>query len=374
MELNINDYVLIKENINLNLSQKDIFEQKRPLKIYSLNVGLQKAYVGCLKEKTNYSTEFPILIPVSNLIKITNKEKEKLLINLNKFEKKKNDESKARLKPKHISILKRPIESVITKKLLLTELNSVIIIPINYLKSNNFKIKDNINIEKIGGSCDVTCCSFTRGNGDILIYIPKSWLNYFGYSLTDLKSWITFLSKVGIGYKGTYIKTTTLKRVFDNRCQQRIVLNKDNYNDYKDINEDCYEIGISHSDSRNNYLNFILTRYIYSNKYWNIPYIAMKLKRNMKSLTHWECLLLANCFQDYDSYYSLTSIHYKALPLPSKSNTIEEIFKKYKRGLTTLNGAFKQHPIDKNLVRNYIKNENYRELENLIKKYRDVID
>ena len=60
-------------------------------------------------------------------------------------------------------------------------------------------------------------------------------------------------------------------------------LNNEADNYYQNVSEDCYSIFIpgSRDNKMQTYMFFILTRFIYSSLYWNIPFIAMQLKENL---------------------------------------------------------------------------------------------
>ena len=96
------------------------------------------------------------------------------------------------LKVKHIKISDRKDYNLENKTFLKTDYNFSKLYSIETTE-NNINNFDTSVIKWLN-----QCCSYTKTTSNIVIYIPKTWLNYFGYNLTDLKTYINFLKKVKV--------------------------------------------------------------------------------------------------------------------------------------------------------------------------------
>ena len=241
------------------------------------------------------------------------------------------------------------------------------------LEKNNFDIVKVPSDYKTKAYVGAACCSFSRTNSDVLVYIPKVWLNYFGYNLIDLKSWFKFLEDCNIRFNGTILGERTLEEVYGNKANEYIKMNSSSNNVYYTKKEECYEIFLKgDSSALVTYLKFILTRFLYSSKYWTIPLVAMKLKKNLPKLTNWECLLIAHCNENYDPYYSLVANTEHEGALPSKNNSQENILRMLGQLGGGMNRSFTKHRENITELRKAIRQEKYETIEELVNKYRNV--
>lgn len=274
----------------------------------------------------------------------------------------KNKKYYDQLKTKRVPVLERKDYNLSSKQLLNTQFNFANLYPIT--EKEIPEIKYNILSKN-----NATCCSFSRTTQDIVTYIPKSWLNYFGYNLYDLKAYFSFLSKCGIGYNTKVLGIININEKFKDTNVSRGQLTHYCNNNYIPDNDLFYEVLLkgSRTYSKYTYLYFILTRYIYNSAYWNIPFVAMKLKKNMPKATHWECLLLAHNLENYSGYYSLKDIFENQKLLPF-NNSQERILENLK-DTGPLNNCFSTINISEN-IKDLIINENYEKLQKLLDKYK----
>ena len=97
-----------------------------------------------------------------------------------------------RISPKHIGIKDRKGDyyQTDTKNFLKTSNSFVKLVGKNTINNTSTQ-EAKYNAQRSFGA---ECCSFTKPSTcDLLVYIPKTWLNYYGYNLTDLKSYLRFL-------------------------------------------------------------------------------------------------------------------------------------------------------------------------------------
>lgn len=381
MELNVYDYVMFKPEAKVGEGSAKRAKDENWL----LNVGrisgndllLTRVREGVLMESKQVFYKNS-----DDLVKITRQQAETIIKERKKEHVKKCIEFVKNNTKKHVSILNSKVEHLSEKNKLFTRANLVISLRQGTLKSDNLEelLKSIYNgrFPTISRYNYVECCSFTKAYQDNIMYIPKSWLNYFGYNLTDLKNWIKYLTNSGINYNGVFNKTLKIKDVFANSIPE-------NYEKYSDLSsssicylnpeEDCYEILFPCSGNLyQNYFNFLVTRFIYSSLYWNIPKIAMKLKKHVKTSTHWECLILAHNFGNYSGYYSLFNAGIRAI-IPTKHNSYLEMANKFMTARFALNNSWINKETNNQelyRIRQAIESENYKELENLIKEYRNV--
>lgn len=348
-----NLYVLIKKSAK-NLSGYQIIAQinQYPLKVYrdSFEHTYRVFTEGLVSN--NYNTN-PFEINRKDTIEIDVTKYNKL--------KKKINESNSKLAKKQLYLKRIPIKN---RKICHHTSKTLLSTPINFCKINN-----NNDISHKNG---VVCCSFSKTSSNIHIYIPKSWLNYFGYTFIDLKNYLKFLEKCDINFKAKVIGVTTLKENFS--ITSNTNLSFINNNLYKNIEEDCYEVLLfGNNNKMTTYMHFVLIRFIYSNIYWNIPFIAMKLKQNLPKATYWDCLLIAHCTENYSGYYSLATNGIDVMVIPSKSNSAASILEQLKT-VTYLNNCFRYYNnrYDNHLLRTSIENEDYNEIQKIIEKYKTL--
>lgn len=210
------------------------------------------------------------------------------------------------------------------------------------------------------------CCSFTKTTSDLLVYIPKTWLNYFGYNLTDLKSYISFLKKCDIDFEAEILGVVDLHSSFG-RLPSKMQIKESVHFIKQD--EKAYEILLKGKDMiYHTYINFFLLRYIINTAYWNIPFIAMKLKKNMPKATYWQCLLLAHNADDYNGHYSLATVNqvnllYNGNKFP-EINSPKRLIKNANE-LRSINQACTLR-FNKDGLRDAIYNENYEFLQKFL--------
>lgn len=369
MELKVNDYIKIKPDIAVGGTLKLAQQQDWLLKVTQID----GAYIYAIKIYDANGRNTPTITSrKESLDKVVIENFEKYIKKVIYNNRKKSRELLKKIIKKHESILKSKIESKSQRPKLGTVSNIAALISSRPNK-NNLKQYYSSSV----GHFEAGCCSFTRGDNSILVYIPKTWLNYYGYNLADLKNWLKFLRESDINYNGEYVKTLKLIEVFPNYKNRSNFYLSNNHSYHLDLEEDCYEILIPSSDRNQNYINFILTRFLYSPYYWNIPKITLKLRKNLKIATNWECLLLAHNAESYSGGYSLFEASYSGRAyFPTKANSYaNSIVQKYKSGLTTLNSSFTVTHTNVDVITKFKKDlfeENYKELENLIKNCRNV--
>lgn len=179
----------------------------------------------------------------------------------------------------------------------------------------------------------VSCCSLTKNTlQDLTVYIPKLYLNHFGYTLADLKKWIIFLRKC-FGFKYQYKGLSHFENI--KGYISSYGLSTEEEGDYLISHYDYtypmvipkknyYSVEIKANDKRMfTYFAFIGLRYIYNHKYYNIPRLAMKIKESLQEeVTYLEALLMAHLSHMHDPYYAYLNNLY----VPDMSIIKEEIF------------------------------------------------
>lgn len=282
--------------------------------------------------------------------------------NIKEYNIKKSLERNEKLNPKYTLIKDRIFENFSEKNYLNTNINFV-----NFLDSKNEILKNKWRYR-------ATCCSFTKTLYKIRTYIPKLWLNYFGYKKEDLINYLKFLEKCDINFKLEKIEEIDIKKF------------KSDFNISGDISEHLNSsannvfIGkegfytIEFETNKNsiwiNYLYFILVRYIYCSLYWNIPGNAMKFKYHMPELTEWECLLLANSKENYNGYYSLNTLtESSVLNLCNSANIFNSLKKNTEYGL---NSFFKV--LQNKKLKEAIKKEDFEFIKNYTIKNRKTYE
>ena len=161
-----------------------------------------------------------------------------------------------------------------------------------------------------------TCCAFTKSQQDIQVWIPKMWLNYFGYTQYDQVEWLKFLAKCGIGFEYEFLPDHDLPAIFGVQEKVNIQENIRIYNNLSNSQMDNHgSTGFNSVRIKGypehtmiTYLKFICLRYMYNSLYWNIPGIAMQIKKTLGAkVSHWEALLMAHLDYPYGLYYNLVA-------------------------------------------------------------------
>lgn len=377
MDVKAGDWIVINEE-EKSISPHFEFARKNKLPLFVYNLTKAKdpvdqivksfCYVYTSGLSINNFVQNPFAIKEGQFTKITKEEAEKMEHEINKEHYKKVKLREKLLKTKRVPINQRRDYLTSDRTFITTQFNYALLFNRTTLENCNYK--PTTVTQKLGGGGPAQCCSFSKNTNDIIVYIPKSWLNYYGYNLTDLKSYFSFLSKCEIGYNARVVGIGTLKEAFVN-ITNNMNLNNNKNNYYQNIDEDCYIIHIPGSKiNMHTYMHFILTRFIYSSLYWNIPFIAMKLKKHLPKATHWECLLIAHCNEDYSGYYAFQANTMNNLSLPSKYNAPKAVLDRVR--LSSMNASFKKYNENSVVLRKNIREENYEEIQKLINRYRDV--
>lgn len=366
------DFVIIKEEADIASGYFKIAKTNGfPLVVYGILPDSLHVYTKDIA--VNEYASNPFIINRDLVIPISKEDFDIRVKNINEDFYKKIKKKVEKLKSARIAISDRKDYFIKNRDYLDTNLNFCMVISSGLLEKNNFDVTKLLPEQKQKAYVAASCCSFSRTPEDILIYIPKIWLNYFGYNLIDLKSWFNFLEGCEIEFNGIILGERTLEEAFGSRANEYIRMNSDNRNIYYSKKEECYEVflkGDKHSWIT--YLRFILIRFLYSSMYWNIPLIAMKLKKNLPKLTNWECLLIAHCNENYDSYYSLIGNTESSGALPSKGNSQKMVLDRLKQISVSMNRSFVKYTEDITILRKAIREEKYETIEELVNKYRNV--
>lgn len=275
-----------------------------------------------------------------------------------------------KLCPPHIPVLKRKPYTLLDKTLLNTNSNYVQLV--NGIGTEKVNPKYNI----YSNNCGAVCCALTKTTSSVMTYIPKLWMNYFGYSLEDLKAWLSFLSNCEIGFTYSLYEDEegkaplTLGKVFGNSVTTTD-LSLPNNNFYINPEMECYKVLVRGSSSMITYMHFILLRYMYNQAYWNIPAIAMKIKLSVgDALSFWDCLLLAHNNELYNGYYALFARSTTTVILPNSQNTQKTVLQRL-RNNTGMNSSFQHSSVSSvGEVSNLIKTEKYDKLIEYVEKNR----
>lgn len=215
----------------------------------------------------------------------------------------------------------------------------------NYIALGSFKKDYTYNIGDFRIIAPARCCAVTKCTNDILVWIPKLWLQYCGYTKKDLELWLDFCTKTETGFEAKILGETTLDKVYgiDSPCTRPPLNTQGNY--FIPTNAEVYEVGLKNGKANMiTYLYFIMLRYIYNNRYFSIPFTAMQLKIALKDrATFWECLLVAQNVQPFDGYYALTNTLTSSVRfvLPTRSNSQNIILNKLRGGGQNMNNCFK---------------------------------
>lgn len=371
MELKVGDFILIDKDTAVPegyaTTAKNI---GAPVKVYVITTNSICCATMDLVFNSFQANAFAINL--NSKFKILNKDEiEKITKSLNKAAAKENKiKIKNLLNTKRIPISERK-DYFITNKLVLHSVSSFA--KIFTIDTNKENIK---NYSAISNQWCSQCCAFSKITNNIVCYIPKSWLNYFGYNLTDLKLWINFLTKCDINFKADILEPIGLYEAFkSNKVLKWSFLSKPTKNFYINDNEIAYPVLIY--GSKNNkmltYMYFILIRYIFNSQYWNIPSLAMKLKKKMSKASHWDCLLLAHNVEIYNNYYALFSItNYNSVVLPTKKCNTQKLVNNGLQNGASINSCFESlYKKSHKTIRDLIIDENYDELQKILDEYKN---
>jgi hypothetical protein len=185
----------------------------------------------------------------------------------------------------------------------------------NHISLGDWDVKGNQFTRDRNTYYSQVCCSLTRTNKDMEVFIPKVFLDYFGYSEQDLIDWLQFLSQCNFGFVYQYNglkETIGAPPDYRESYDKRDSATKDRITTY----QNCYSIYLKNPGSAvNMYGNFICLRYIYNDQYWNIPATAMRIKAELgDEVTHWRALLLAHLRMKYYYYYNLINPNNGGIP------------------------------------------------------------
>lgn len=163
------------------------------------------------------------------------------------------------------------------------------------------------------------CCSFTKTKQDLRVYIPKVWVNTFGYNEINILTYLEFLKKceINFDYKYEGLKelplTSPLTVPINSLEDDKFFYETNSDGDINSVNrivpkkEEFYSIIINKGNSSmETYLKFICVRYLYNNQYWSIPATAIQIKDALKDkITYLQAFLMAHMRYPYYEYYSL---------------------------------------------------------------------
>lgn len=367
---NANWYLIKKEVQGIPLSSltKKLIEQQIPIKVYNSNVYNDGRVIFCINNLKEFSNAGTFILYKQNLEPIEEKDALKKIEKENKKFIKDFNKQVDNLKEKRKSIDKKRISDYLlasknsfksTCSFVKKDIKNILTIKSTEEEKNSPNVFKNFLVE---------CCSFTRCSNNLLVYIPKTWLTYYGYNILDLKSYISFLKKCDINFEADILGVVDLHKSFN--CAPIVrKLRKDNH--FIKENEIAYEILLKgKTSSYNTYINFLLLRYIVNSQYWNIPLIAMKLKKNMPKATHWQCLLLAHNAEAYNSYYSLSTTDYQKVLFQgniSLINNPQDVLKAASVN-SSVNRAFTLRNVTHRgqSIRNLVLNENYELLQEFL--------
>jgi len=202
------------------------------------------------------------------------------------------------------------------------------------------------------------CCAFTKMTNDLKVWIPKIWLNYYGYTIYDFVEYLKFLSKCDIGFQYEFLGEEDLDELFldstsaVSKTTEHIVIGKHASTVYQDGLKGFYCVKLKGSGYRlETYMRFICLRYMYNMKYWTIPGHAMQIKKSLGALvSNWEALLLAHLHHEYYGYYCFVSQNTHDLKRPMDSDNpsyyinpyqkTEDVLKKLRAGSYGMNQSF----------------------------------
>jgi hypothetical protein len=216
------------------------------------------------------------------------------------------------------------------------------------------------------------CCSLTKTTDHILVHIPKDWLNYYGYNVIDLRMWLKFLSTLDSGFKAYYLGESTMSEAFGEQVIQDQFPKFDSRNHYMTKDMPCYLVMLeSTGNIMLNYMHFIMIRYMYNIQYWNIPTIALQLKKALGSnITPWESIIIAHMNDQYHGYYALMSNNGESIAIPSSRNSLQEVTRKLKQAGSGMNSSFVYTPESIIFIRSEIRGKNYEAILKRLEEWR----
>lgn len=195
------------------------------------------------------------------------------------------------------------------------------------------------------------CCAFTKTTQDVLVWIPKIWLNYYGYTTYDIIEWFKFLSRCEIGFEYEFLAEYPIPK--SQSCKEGESIHEvfrlgERVSElYNDGNTGFLAVRIKgHSAyAMHTYLRFICVRYLYDDEYWNIPGLAMQIKKTIGSkVSHWEALLMAHMYKWYNGYYCLTQntiSDKKIISYVNPFQSVKDVLKKLSvSGAVSMNQSF----------------------------------
>ena len=361
MEIKVEDYVIINENTKIMGYGEAARKERIPVYVYRKN---NPREIFCMTKNTAFNkfNNDGFVISSEFLTPISKEKAEKILHKNNLKYVRENRKRIKELKTKHTPTKDRKDYDLTSKSLLITSYN--------YIKLLVKNSDPNVGRNLLSSSFSITCCDTVKTTTDIVFYIPKSWLNYYGYNLSDIKAWIKFLEKCDIGFNCNIIDTVDLHTEYQqtSSLKNELLLNP-TQNYYLSKNEKAYKILLKGGDKNYiTYFYFILMRYLYNHRYWNIPFIAMKLKKNMPKTSYWDCLILAHNSELYNQGYCLVYASDSQIYLGSINNQ-QNILEKLSLN-KGMNSAFVATPFSRVTLEHLIKTENYTELQNLLNKYK----
>lgn len=333
--------------------------------------GVSGTYIGVTFKPNAHSDvvgNFTFSKPTLKLI--TPKEGKKIEERMAKDAEEKAKVAKERLKTifseKRVKILDRVLAETTTKDFLETNAN--------FIKLYSSCDKEGNPVGTGSNYWEAVCCSLTKTTSNIEVYIPKDWLTYYGYSLVDLKIWLSFLRKCDIGFEGKYTGETTLVEAFGASSGTARYPRFDKNNRYITPDMVCYKVFIKSTQSTmRNYMNFLLVRYMYNMQYWNIPTVAIQLKRSIgEDITFWEALLAAHMYQQYYGYYALMSNTNNSTALPIDANSPKNICSKLATGNYNMNGSFTMKSYDSSIIKKYLQKKDYDSIMKEVLKWRNI--
>lgn len=361
-------YGYIKEKCALPGNIQRIKENRWPVcvTIYDPNHNYYFGNINNIfdEKNNNFFPDFTFGVPKDDIEPISVETYNKRIDEINKPFYIKYKQNIGKYKFKRNGFLKRKLEYVNSKIELATSFSFVRIFEPYVTKEQIIKNTNHANAVFLG-----SCCALTRDKKTVVTYIPKTWLSYYGYNLQDLKAYINFLSGCGIKFNAEILGVVDLYKEYDKAVKYcwcnplpsitRIFLKMD---------EVAYKILIHNTNHpMYNYMNFVFLRYIFNSAYWNIPIIAMKLKKNIPELSNWECLLLAHNAEKYNNGYSLVRRDSDfQLCLPTEENSVENFMERAKSS-RDLNSCIKINTYGFRLD-TLIFAENYEKIREILKE------
>lgn len=243
---------------------------------------------------------------------------------------------------------------------------------LNFLKLINWTPTTNA-ITNVSNYPYAGCCALTKASRTIQVFIPKPWINYYGYNLVDLKMWLTFLADVGTGFKGHILEETTAEKAFPRQIQAQVPRYANN-NMFMTPDMIMHPVIIENTNKNmNNYMNFIMVRYMYNVQYWNIPTVAMQIKKGLgENITSWEALMIAHLNDQYYDYYGLSNnigVQAARVALPTPNNHPDRVIERVQSS-ANMNASFEYTNANITEVRKAIREKDYGFIFERLKEWR----